>query len=184
MLVVRTTLVSGEQVVAEGEFGTPGPFDKKQYAGQFNSALYSDCGIEVGHFVNNYRCRKWTDTDGRKGNTPNCFVDIEPEQPPKRGIVNVGDVTLEIGRKRIVCPSFGLEGIQTYGTETYNGEALAVFLFTGSGTSDDGARVTGVGRTLQRLIKTKPPDPAKAPPPVAWRFVLTICRSEDSEEDD
>ena len=94
-----------------------------------------------------------------------------PPQPPNGSLVTIGDVTLKIGPlapppRTIVCPNFRLEGTQTHGAE---GD-LTPFLFTGKGTAEDGASVTGVGRALQKLAV-----PSGAPSPKSWQFVFMIC---------
>jgi hypothetical protein len=141
---------------------------------QFSSDL-ALCGKKVGAFLNNVRCRKWTDLSGNAGNTCALFFP-EPAQPDPGSLVAVGDVTLKIDPQAppsappagtIVCPNFRFDATQTHGTQ--NG--LTLFLLTGFGTTANGRGVTGVGRVLEQLNL----DPPKAPTPVSWHFVFTLC---------
>lgn len=123
---------SARAVVAEGPITSAGPIDASRYVFQFSSKLVL-CGVEVGEFVNDVKCRKWTDLDGNQANTP-CLLAHEPPQPDKGSLVTIGDVTLAIGPsapppRTIVCPDFRFEGTQTHGAEG----GLTVFLFTGEG---------------------------------------------------
>jgi hypothetical protein len=161
--------------------------DGTKYVFQFSSHMFV-CGKDVGGdsqplatFVNNVRCRKWTNLCGTNFNTAACRVEgPEPSQPDKGCIVNVGDVTLEIAKhseppRRIVCPQFKLEGTQTHGIES----SLVVFLFEGEGQgtatplsgggNPQDVTVRGIGRCPETL------DPNGAPKVDSWTFIFTIC---------
>ena len=163
-------------VVAEGHlFSTvdalAAGLDDSRFVFQFRSKLVlCDVDERVGTFVNNVKCRKWTDLSGNTASTHVLPGVPEPPQPGNGCIVNVGEVTITIEQhapppQTIVCPNFQLEGTQTHRTEG----GLAVFLFTGKGDAVDGARVTGVGSCLERLV------PKGRPFVDSWHFVFTIC---------
>src|SRR5262245_10144865 len=101
-------------IVAEGLI-TPEPSpDSSRYVFSFRSKVRV-CGKVAGEFRNDVKCRKWTDLTGKTSDTPSFLPPAFVPQPPKGGILNVGDVTIKVGSQTIKCPDFTLNGIQTYG---------------------------------------------------------------------
>ena len=87
--------------------------DDSKFVFQFRSKLVlCDADERVGTFVNNVKCRKWTDLSGNTSKTHVLPGVPEPPQPGNGCIVNVGEVTITIGSsirrhvaQRIVCPN-------------------------------------------------------------------------------
>ena len=126
---------------------------------------------QVGDFVNNVKCRKWTDLSGQTVNLCKLPDADAPHQPPNGCLVNIGDITITTTNKApppktYVCDNFTLEGTQTHRAA---GSNQTVFLFTGKGDAQSGERVTGVGTCLETLV------PDGAPQVGPWHFVFTIC---------
>ena len=160
--------------------GAVSPADDNKYIGHFSSDL-GLCGETVGTFVNDVRCRKWTDLSGQYANTA-CYVATGPGQPDRGSIVNIGHITIDISGdappRKVVCEEFQLTGVQTYGVEAVDlsGNVQTVFLFTGKGqgmSTPDNKKVTvtGVGKCLEEM------HPFGAPTAKSWTFVFMICKA-------